>query len=101
MNLPENDENAEAAMEIITVRTERNSDVIDSSGNLSPGYANVTNHAWMPINREKKTKIKINKMKKKWSSGICRYQWQPRASSQHLIEVILVGNCNCTNFPPG
>lgn len=36
MNLPENDENAEAAMEIITVRTERNSDVIDSSGNLSP-----------------------------------------------------------------
>lgn len=65
MNLPENDENAEAAMEIITVRTERNSDVIDSSGNLSPGYANVTNHAWMPINREKKTKIKINKMKKK------------------------------------
>lgn len=98
MNLPENDENAEAAMEIITVRTERNSDVIDSSGNLSPGY---TNHAWMPINREKKTKIKINKMKKKWSSGICRYQWQPRASSQHLIEVILGGNCNCTNFPPG
>lgn len=56
MNLPENDENAEAAMEIITVRTERNSDVIDSSGNLSPGYANVTNHAWMPINREKKLK---------------------------------------------